>query len=89
MITFVDFIINFNFHHENLWFSASSATKELYWKLFTLSDPSRLEPLFVYVRALGIADDNSWFVVLTTYVALAIFQLYRDLEVGDNQSLES
>ena len=26
-----------------------------------------------------------WFVVLRIYVALAIFQLYHDLETGDNQ----
>ena len=30
-----------------------------------------------------------WFVVLRIYVALAIFQPYRDLKAGDNQSLQS
>ena len=30
-----------------------------------------------------------WLVVLRIYVALAIFQLYRDLEAGDNQFLKS
>ena len=29
-----------------------------------------------------------WLVVLRIYVALAIFQPYRDLEAGDNQSLK-
>ena len=28
-----------------------------------------------------------WLVVLRIYVALAVFQPYRDLETGDNQSL--
>ena len=31
----------------------------------------------------------NWLVVLKIYVALAIFQLYRNLEAGDNQSLKS
>ena len=31
---------------------------------------------------------TSWLVVLRIYVALAIFQPYRDLEAGDNQSLK-
>ena len=30
-----------------------------------------------------------WLVVLRIYVALAIFQPYRDLEAGDNRSLKS
>ena len=30
-----------------------------------------------------------WLVILMIYVALAIFQPYRDLETGDNQSLRS
>ena len=30
----------------------------------------------------------SWLVVLRIYVALAVFQPYRDLEAGDNQSLK-
>ena len=30
-----------------------------------------------------------WLVVLRIYVALAIFQPYRDLEAGDNQSMKS
>ena len=30
-----------------------------------------------------------WLVLLRIYVALAIFQPYRDLEAGDNQSLKS
>ena len=30
-----------------------------------------------------------WLVVLRIYIALAIFQLYSDLEAGDNQSLKS
>ena len=30
-----------------------------------------------------------WLVVLRIYVALAIFQSYRDLEAGDHQSLKS
>ena len=30
-----------------------------------------------------------WLVVLRIYVALALFQPYRDLEAGDNQSLKS
>ena len=30
-----------------------------------------------------------WLVVLRIYVALAIFQSYRDLEAGDDQSLKS
>ena len=30
-----------------------------------------------------------WLIVLTIYVALAVFQPYRDLEAGDNQSLKS
>ena len=30
-----------------------------------------------------------WLVVLRIYFALAIFQSYRDLEAGDNQSLKS
>ena len=30
-----------------------------------------------------------WLVVLRIYVALAIYQLYRDLEAGDNQFLKS
>ena len=29
-----------------------------------------------------------WLVVLRIYVALAVFQPYRDLEAGDNQSLK-
>ena len=29
-----------------------------------------------------------WLVVLGIYVALAVFQSYRDLEAGDNQSLK-
>ena len=29
-----------------------------------------------------------WLVVLGIYVALAVFQPYRDLEAGDNQSLK-
>ena len=29
-----------------------------------------------------------WFGLLRIYVALAVFQLYRDLEAGDNQSLK-
>ena len=29
----------------------------------------------------------SWLDILMIYVALAIFQLYRDLEAGDNQSV--
>ena len=29
-----------------------------------------------------------WLVVLKIYVALAVFQAYRDLEAGDNQSLK-
>ena len=29
-----------------------------------------------------------WLVVLRIYVALAVFQPYRDLETGDNQSLK-
>ena len=31
---------------------------------------------------------NSWLVVLRIYVALAVFQPYRDFEAGDNQSLK-
>ena len=31
---------------------------------------------------------SSWLVVLRIYVALAVFQPYRDLEAGDNQSLK-
>ena len=30
-----------------------------------------------------------WLVVLRIYIALAIFQPYRDLKAGDNQSLKS
>ena len=30
-----------------------------------------------------------WLVVLRIYVALAVFQPYRDLKAGDNQSLKS
>ena len=30
-----------------------------------------------------------WLVALRIYVALAVFQPYRDLEAGDNQSLKS
>ena len=30
-----------------------------------------------------------WLFVLRIYIALAIFQLYRDLEVGDNYNLKS
>ena len=30
----------------------------------------------------------SWLVALRIYVALAVFQPYRDLEAGDNQSLK-
>ena len=29
-----------------------------------------------------------WLVVLRNYVALAVFQPYRDFEAGDNQSLK-
>ena len=29
-----------------------------------------------------------WFVILRIYVALAVFQPYRDLEAGDDQSLK-
>ena len=29
-----------------------------------------------------------WLVVLRIYVALAVFQPYRDMEAGDNQSLK-
>ena len=32
---------------------------------------------------------TGWLVVLRIYVALAVFQRYRDLEAGDNQSLKS
>ena len=32
---------------------------------------------------------NGWLVVLGIYVALAIFQPYRDLEAGNKQSLKS
>ena len=31
---------------------------------------------------------DGWLVVLRVYVALAVFQSYRDLEAGDNQSLK-
>ena len=30
---------------------------------------------------------SGWLVALRIYVALAVFQPYRDLEAGDNQSL--
>ena len=30
-----------------------------------------------------------WLIVMMIYVALAIFQLYRNLEAGDNQTLKS
>ena len=42
----------------------------------------------------GLYDDRSalttigWLVLLRIYVALAVFQPYRDLTAGDNQSLE-
>ena len=32
--------------------------------------------------------EETWFGLLTIYVALAVFQPYRDLEAGDNQSLK-
>ena len=31
----------------------------------------------------------AWLVILRIYVALAIFQPYRDMEAGENQSLKS
>ena len=34
------------------------------------------------------ASDDGWLVVLRIYVALAVFQPYRDLEAGDSQSLK-
>ena len=33
-------------------------------------------------------DTVGWLVVLRIYVATAVFQPYRDLEAGDNQSLK-
>ena len=31
---------------------------------------------------------DGWLVVLRIYIALVVFQPYRDLEAGDNQSLK-
>ena len=36
------------------------------------------------IRSYGLV----WFGLLRIYVALAVFQPYRDLEAGDNQSLK-
>ena len=43
-----------------------------------------------YTPAISVASDFGlvWFGLLRIYVALAVFQPYRDLEAGDNQSLK-
>ena len=33
-------------------------------------------------------SSDGWLIFFRIYVALAVFQLYRDLEAGDNQSLK-
>ena len=38
-----------------------------------------------YLQTFGLVG---WLVALRIYVALAVFQPYRDLEAGDNQSLK-
>ena len=37
---------------------------------------------------LNCPNSSEWLVVLRIYVASAVFQPYRDLEVGNNQSLK-
>ena len=37
----------------------------------------------------AVCQEIRWLAVSRIYVALAVFQPYRDLEVGDNQSLKS
>ena len=48
-----------------------------------------MKPLIYMVQKLWPMLVIGWLVVLRIYVALAIFQPYRDLEAGDNQSLKS
>ena len=44
-----------------------------------------------HVQTMKIVYDKvfSWLVVLRIYVTLAVFEPYRDLEAGGNQSLKS
>ena len=46
----------------------------------------RIQILNPYQLSLVKQDIVGWLVVLRIYVASAVFQPYRDLEAGDNQS---
>ena len=42
-----------------------------------------------YFSTVTVVETVGWLVDLRIYVALAIFQPYRDLEAGDNKPLKS
>ena len=45
-------------------------------------------PIVVELNVFHYTSTVGWLVVLRIYVALAVFQPYRDLEAEDNQSLK-
>ena len=54
----------------------------------TTTQPSELRLRATFVLFLVVFIVDGWLVALRIYVALVVFQPYRDLETGDNQSLK-